>query len=292
MSFKKKLGDYISGRSSERNRTLKWLKKVTIKMNREGFSSRQIKMAESILELGDCTAREIMIPRIDVVSFDISDEQKELKNLLDENTYSRIPVFEDSIDNIKGILHVKDLYKYLIKNRNENLRKKIDLKSYMSEPYFIPESKLILDLLSEFQSLHIHFSVVVDEYGGFSGIVTMEDIIEEIIGDVQDEFDDEENEVKQLGDGKYSLDARIDLETIKKKFDIDLPAEEVDTLGGFLINHTGYIPKRNQVISYQDLKFRIMSKRKNSLQRVCLEIQNLKGEKSTLTDLPLDGDDL
>jgi len=274
LSLRNKIGEYLTDEGRKKKNILNWFNKINQQMVKQGFNVRQIKMISSILELSECSARDIMIPRIDVVSFDLSNEHKEIQNLLHENTYSRIPVFEDSIDNIKGVLHVKDLFKYLLTRKNGSLAKNIDLEKYMSEPYFVPESKLIIDLLSEFQSKHIHFSVVVDEYGGFSGIVTMEDIIEEIIGDVQDEFDDEEREIKKLSDNKFSIDARIDIETFNEKFDLKLSEEEVDTLGGFLINQTGYIPKRNQVISYENAKFKIMSKRKNSLLRVSLEFKD------------------
>ena len=162
------------------------------KILKKNTSFQEKFMIKSILQLGDMTAREVMIPRIDVMALNATLKKAEYEKLLaSKNVYSRIPIYEGNIDNIKGILHIKDLFLTLIKKQ-----KKIDILKILSDPYFVPESKKIIDILREFQSQHIHLAIVVDEYGGFAGILTMEDIIEEIIGDVQDEFDSEAEEIK------------------------------------------------------------------------------------------------
>lgn len=269
----KKLFKYLTDENKkDKSRIENCFNRMQIQMDRADLNTRQKKMVYSILELGEYTARDIMVPRIDVVSYNMAGNRSDLEKLLDNDTYSRIPVYEDNIDNIKGILHVKDLFTYLLKTptkgSSKTTKKKIDLIKHMSEPYFVPESKKIIDILSDFQSKHIQFSIVVDEYGGFSGIVTMEDIIEEIIGDIQDEFDEESEQIKVLEAGNFSIDARINIEELNDFLKVSLPVDEVDTLGGFIIMMAGHIPKRGQEFVFENLKFKVITKKKNSILRV------------------------
>lgn len=281
MSLSKTINHFLDQEMKSKKKILKHREKIENHMKKVGLHSRQIKMINSIFEISEYAARDVMVPRIDVVTFNYDSDKSELEQLLKNNTYSRIPVYEKNIDNIKGILHVKDLYRFMLKSKATGSKRKLDLSKYISEPWFVPESKLIIDLLSEFQSRHLHMSLVVDEYGGFSGIVTMEDVIEEIIGDVQDEFDEEESSIKQLDDNVFSIDARIDIKELNDYFSLNLPFDEVETLGGFLIHKTGYIPKRGQEIRCENLRFKVMSKKKNSLLRVKLSLDDSQQEKKS-----------
>ena len=226
--------------------------------------SQEINMLRSIIDLKDIQARDIMIPRIDIQTLDITVKKNELERLLSDNSiYSRIPVYEGNIDNIRGILHFKDLALMF-----GNKRKKFNLEKVLSEAYFVPESKKVLDLLLEFQNKHLHIAIIVDEYGGFSGIITMEDIIEQIVGDIKDEFDDEQEEIKKLDDQIWSLDARTELEKVNNYFNLNFPVNQAETIGGYIIMKIGYIPKLGQIIKFENISFKITNKTRNSLTRI------------------------
>ena len=250
----------------------KLIQKIEKTLKKSNASSQEKFMVKSILKLGNMTARDVMIPRIDVMALDSNLKKIEYETLLtNKNIYSRIPIYESNIDNIKGILHIKDLFRFFIKKE-----KKMDILKIVSDPFFVPESKKIISILTEFQSQHIHFAIIVDEYGGFAGILTMEDIIEEIIGDVQDEFDSEDAEIKKLDDISYSIDARINLETLNKELSVNLPTEEAETLGGYLIMKVGFIPKLNQKIEVGGYNFKIIKKRRNSLIRIRMRLEPMQ----------------
>ncbi len=257
--------------SNKRNKK-KLIYKIEKILKKSDASSQEKFMVKSILKLGNMTARDVMIPRIDVMALNSNFKKSEYEALLaDKNIYSRIPIYEGNNDNIKGILHIKDLFRSFIKKQ-----KKINILKIISDPYFVPESKKIISILKEFQSQHIHLAIVVDEYGGFAGILTMEDIIEEIIGDIQDEFDSEDAEIKKLDDISYSIDARINLETLNKDLLVKLPTKEAETLGGYLIMKVGFIPKLNQKIKVDGYDFKIIKKRRNSLIRIRMKLDPLQ----------------
>jgi CBS domain containing-hemolysin-like protein len=158
-------------------------------------------------------------------------------------------VYQDTIDQVIGILHVKDVLKALVSNEP------FDIKALVRKPFFVPVSKHIDDLLRELRRREVHIAVVVDEYGGVSGIVCMEDIIEEIVGDIQDEFDHETEDVIELGEGMWLCDARVNLQDLAEKTDLRLPVEDFDTLGGFVFDLFGKIPVKNEKIEYKDNDF-------------------------------------
>ena len=236
-------------------------------LNRHSVPLGKQVMIENIVKLDSLTARDIMIPRIDVFVLPINSKKTELETLLkkNKNIHSRIPIYENSIDDIKGILHVKYLLPWLWAKRTS-----INFEKIISEPYYVPESKRVMDILKEMQIQHIHLCIVVDEYGGFAGILTMEDIIEEIIGDIQDEFDNEGEIIKLINKNTFSIDARIDIEEFNenKYFQCNLPTEEADTLGGYIIMQFGYIPKLNESIDLPIGKFKIIGKKRTSITRI------------------------
>ena len=210
----------------------------------------QQQMIRGVVELSDTTVKEVMVPRTDTVFLSASASRDEVFSLICDSEHSRFPVYQDTVDNVIGILHVKDVLNTIINDKPFNI---IELAR---KPYFVPVSKHIDDLLRELRRKKVHIAIVVDEYGGVSGIVSMEDIIEEIIGDIQDEFDHETEDVIKLGDNSWLCDARVNLEFLAEETNLDLPVnEDFDTLGGFVFDLFGKIPVKNEKITYKDYSF-------------------------------------
>jgi CBS domain containing-hemolysin-like protein len=216
----------------------------------ESIDREKQEMIEGIVNLSETTVKEIMVPRIDVSSLNIIAPIKESLAIIYESGHSRLPVYKETIDNIIGVLYVKDLLRYLVKEEEE-----IRLEELIRTPYFVPESKKLNSLLKEFKKRRVHMAIAVDEYGGTSGIVTLEDVIEEIVGNIQDEFDNETEEVLEIGDKAYLCDARVNLEDLNRKLDLELPEAEFDTLGGFVFNLFGKIPVKFEKVSHQNIDF-------------------------------------
>ena len=211
----------------------------------------QQQMIRGVVELSDTTVKEVMVPRTDTVFLSDSASKEELLACICESEHSRFPVYKDTVDNVIGILHVKDVLKSLVTNMP------FRIEELVRKPFFVPVSKKIDDLLRELRRKKVHIAVVVDEYGGVSGIVSMEDIIEEIIGDIQDEFDHETDDVVKLGDGSWLCDARVNLEFLTEETNLDLPSGDFDTLGGFVFDLFGKIPVKNEKIKYKEIEFSI-----------------------------------
>lgn len=206
-------------------------------------------MIKGIEDLSETSVKEVMIPRIDVdfLSIDISED--ELLEKIAESGHSRFPVYNESIDNVVGVLYVKDIIKAY--SRKEN----VDLQKIIRKAYFVPESKKIDGLLREFKRRHQHIAIAVDEYGGVSGVVCMEDIIEEIVGDIQDEFDNEREDIVSLGGNCWLCDARVNLEDLNEALETSFPTEDFDTLGGFVLDMFGRIPVKYEKIDYENFDF-------------------------------------
>ena len=206
-------------------------------------------MIRGIEDLSNTSVKEVMIPRIDVDFISINTPQDELMEKIAESGHSRFPIYSDSIDNVVGVLYVKDLIRCLSK------KEKINLEHVIRKAYFVPESKRIDGLLREFKRRHLHIAMAVDEYGGISGIVCMEDIIEEIVGDIQDEFDNEREDILQLGDNVWLCDARTNLDDLNDTLNSEFPTEEFDTLGGFVFDLFGKIPVKYEKLSWNEYDF-------------------------------------
>ncbi|MEJ2635643.1 MAG: hemolysin family protein [Calditrichia bacterium] len=225
-------------------------------------------MIHSIFEFGETSVREIMIPRTDMVIVDTTTTLTQLMQLVKTKLHSRIPVFKNKIDNIIGILYVKDLLPYLSKRKRE----RIDLERLARPAYFVPEQKKIDELLREFQEEHIHMAVVVDEYGGISGLVTLEDIIEEIVGEIQDEYDKELPLYKKMDERTFVIDGRMSVEEVNEEMGLNLPTEEgIETISGFILNILGSLPTENQEVTYHDYKFTVEKINRNRILRVRVE---------------------
>ena len=206
----------------------------------ESLETEQKEMIQGVVELPHTTAKEVMVPRIDAVFISADADREELLNRIIESGHSRFPVYEETIDNVIGILYIKDLLKSMVVDSS------IDVRKLAREPFFVPESKPIDDLLKELRRRKVHIAVVVDEYGGVSGLVSMENIIEEIIGDIQDEFDNEKEDIVSMGGGVWLCETRVNLEDLSERVGIELPEEDFDTLGGFVFDLFGKIPVKHE----------------------------------------------
>ena len=209
----------------------------------------QQQMIRGVVELSDTTVKEVMVPRTDTVFLSAGASREELLASITESEHSRFPVYQDTVDQVIGILHIKDVLKALVNNKPFNIQELV------RKPFFVPVSKHINDLLRELQRKKVHIAVVVDEYGGVSGIVSMEDIIEEIIGDIQDEFDNETEDLVKLGEGEWLCDARVNLDFLAEETNLQLPVDDFDTLGGFVFDLFGKIPVKNEKTEYKDYDF-------------------------------------
>lgn len=219
--------------------------------------SEESNMLEGIIRFGEETAKEVMTSRLDIVDLDIKASFKEVLQCVIDNVYSRIPVYEDTRDNIKGILYIKDLLPYL--DKGDSFR----WQSLIRPAFFVPETKMIDDLLRDFQANKVHIAIVVDEFGGTSGIVTMEDIIEEIVGEINDEYDEEELPYVKLDDRTYIFEAKTLLSDFYKimKVDEDVfdeAAGDADTLAGLLLELKGEFPALHEVIDFMNYSFEVL----------------------------------
>jgi len=199
-------------------------------------------MIEGIKELKDKTVKEIMVPRIDVqfISNDVTLE--ELYSIIQEQGYSRYPVFDQTIDNIVGVLYAKDILRHGIDNG-------FNVKDLMRKPYFIPESKHLDDLLREFKMRKVHIAIAIDEYGGVSGIVCMEDILEVIVGEIQDEFDEDEADgISKIDDNTYMIEARTSIDEVNDAIGLSLAEEDFETIGGYVFELFGRIPVKDESV--------------------------------------------
>lgn len=210
-------------------------------------------MINNIFEFNDITASEVMTHRTDIFGLEVNDNIEEELSKLDEYKYSRIPVYEDSIDNIVGILFVKDLLKYFSSNE------KLEIKSIMREAYFVAEGKPINELFKDLQKNKRQMAIVIDEYGGTAGLVTMEDLIEEIVGNIFDEYDDIENDFEKVDDNTFLINGSISINDLEKLLGINIPEGDYDTLSGYLLEKLGRVPNDNEnpVIETKNITYKI-----------------------------------
>jgi len=256
-------------------------KKRNADKSEENIDFETMEMIKNIKDLKDTTAREVMVPRIDVCSVKLKSKLRDVIDNMKESGYSRLPVFNKTVDDIVGIIYIKDLFNYIVSGTDPD---KTLLESEMlKKAYFVPETKKINVLLREFQSKKIHLAVVVDEYGGFSGIVTLEDILEEIVGEIQDEYDEEEEEIIRVDKNTYNCDARCDIEELNEKLSVSLPSDNVDTLGGFVYNLFGKIPAKDEIASYENIDFKIYNINKNIIERILVTVNEKAPEEDIET---------
>ena len=232
------------------------------------FEKMEEVMIHSIFQFTDTPVKKAMTPRTDIVAIEISTPREKLLQFVAEEGYSRVPVFKGDFDHIVGIIHTKDIINLLL---NAEL---VILEDILRSPYFVPETKKVRELLSDFQRKQIHMAIVLDEYGGTAGLITLEDIIEEIVGEIQDEYDAEREEILRLDERRSVVLARIRPEKFNVTFGASLPTEEYETLGGFLIDHLGRIPSAEEKITYGGFAFTVKEKRGHRL--LTLEVERMK----------------
>jgi len=239
---------------------------------REGVLQKdEERMLHSVLEFSDTITREVMVPRTNITAVPVDIDRETLIRTVIEAGFSRLPVYEDSLDSIIGLLHAKDL----LRDLNGSCDQPLCLRQLLRPVFYVPESMKISVLLKEFQRRKTHLAVVVDEYGGTAGIVAMEDIIEEIVGEIHDEYDIEEKKLRQLGDGHYLADARISVDELGEQLGIEFPEDDgYETLGGFLIHLRGSLPAPGDRLRWNDLLFIVQEADEKRLIKVEVQLRN------------------
>jgi putative hemolysin len=232
----------------------------------EDTTQEEQKILEGIVSFGNTDTKQVMSPRVSIFGLEIDETFAEIYPKIVEKGYSRIPVYKDNIDNIKGVLFIKDLIPHINK-------KDFDWKQLIREPFFVPENKKLDDLLKVFQGMKNHLAIVVDEYGGTSGLVSLEDIIEEIVGDISDEFDDEDINYSQIDDRNYLFEGKINLKDFYRIIDVnetlfDVRKGEAETLAGFILEILGNFPRKGQKIQYENCLFTIESVDKKRVKQI------------------------
>ena len=233
----------------------------------EEKSSEDHKILQGIVSFGNTDTKQVMRPRIDIFALDSTQNYSDILPEIIKNGYSRIPVYTDNVDNVIGVLYVKDLLPYIDRNKFEWI-------SLLREPYFVPENKKLDDLMVEFQEKKVHLAVVVDEYGGTSGIVSLEDVIEEIVGDISDEFDDEDLIYSKLDDNNYVFEGKTPLKDFYRIIQLEDDSifednkGEAETLAGFVLENSGSFPRLNSKIKFEDYVFTIEAVDKKRIKRI------------------------
>lgn len=228
-------------------------------------------LIESIIEFQDKQVYEVMVPRVDVVLLSIDTPLEKIIETIVSTGHSRIPIYEGNIDNILGILHVKDLVKI-------SCLKDFNIKDYLHEPIFVPDTKRIGELFKEMRKKKTHMAIVLDEFGGFEGIVTMEDLLEEIVGEIQDEYDLEEIPYRKINEKEYIIDAKVSINDVKEILNLDLPNDDYDTFGGFFLDLLGHIPKKNEKVFYNNICLTAIEVKGNRIIKIKVEVTD-KDEK-------------
>lgn len=225
-------------------------------------------MIYSIFEFGDTLAREVMVPRIDVVALDVNSSLDDALDVVIQAGHSRIPVYEGTVDRILGVLYAKDFLVYMREGEHE-----LSLRDMLRPAYFVPETKKVDDLLREMQQRRVHMAIVVDEYGGIAGLATVEDILEEIVGEIQDEYDVEEPVFEAIGDGEYVLDGRMDLDDANSLLGTELPKELGDTLGGFIYSSLGKVPSPGEKFRFDGLLIEVLTVTERRIRKVRVRLE-------------------
>jgi CBS domain containing-hemolysin-like protein len=208
-------------------------------------------LIHSIFEFGDTIVREVMIPRPDIVAIEADRPLRDVQVLVLQHGYSRLPVFDDDLDNVVGFVYAKDVLKAIHQGKQD-----MPLRDVTRPAHFVPESKKAADMLREMQREKFHVALVTDEYGSVSGLVTLEDLLEELVGEIEDEYDRAEPEIAEVGRGVYRVDGKVGIDEINELLDVELPDEEWDTVGGLMLGLLGSIPNEGQDVTFQGLVFK------------------------------------
>lgn len=243
------------------------------------LEENEAEMIGNIFEFGEKQASDVMTHRNNIVALDNDITVKEAFDRVMEENYSRYPVYDGDIDNITGVLHIRDLLKIYVEESNQSRKLGEVGKEILFQPYCIPETRNISPLFRQMQSDKIHMAIVVDEYGQTAGIITMEDILEEIVGNILDEYDDEEEQIVTDADGSYIIEGQADLEDVEARLGIEFECEDIDTLSGFMIYKLGKIPDDGESfeVEYNGYIFKTLEVRNRMILKVKVEKENREG---------------
>jgi gliding motility-associated protein GldE len=261
------------GKQQKSNFSVDQLSQALELTSSEGTSHEEQKILEGIVSFGNTDTRQVMSPRIDIFALDIDQSYTEIVAEIIDKGFSRIPVYRDNIDQIEGVLFVKDLIPHIGK-------KEFDWKALIREPFFVPENKKLDNLLKDFQGMKNHLAIVVDEYGGTSGLVTLEDVIEEIVGDISDEFDDDNISYSQIDDKTFLFEGKINMKDFYRIIDVDEALfedskGEAETLAGFLLEILGNFPKKGQKINFDKCRFTIESIDRKRIKQIKVHVADV-----------------
>ncbi len=231
----------------------------------EPLDEREVRMIRGVVQLDQTTAREIMVPRVDMVAVEKDTNLGQVTEEMLHSGHSRIPVYRDNLDRIEGIVYARDVLRHMVEGDDTSSKL---VESVIRPVLFIPESKTLEELLNEFQQRRVHMAIVVDEYGGVSGLVTIEDLLEEIVGEIQDEFDVGEPEFEPVGDREFIIDARLSIDQVNELLSISVEGDGFDTLGGFVYHRLGKIPGPGDTVDYDGLKIEVISTVGRRLKRL------------------------
>ena len=227
------------------------------------INQEENEMIRSILTLGDSMVREIMLPRMEMACVSIEDEVSEVLKSIIASGHSRLPVYEGTIDNVIGLIYAKDLLRYWGEPDDA-----IELRKLIRPPFFVPETKNLEELLHDFKKRRVHMAVVIDEYGGTAGLVTIEDLLEQIVGDIQDEYDLETERLSVQGDGSVVADGRLTVQELEEHFDVEIAKENFETVGGLIFHLTGRIPLAGEVIESGTLVLTVLEADERRIAKV------------------------
>ena len=233
-------------------------KRISIQMDDEGepLEDHEVKMIRGVFQLDRTTVREIMIPRVDMITSEITTTIEEISAIMLETGHSKVPIYKDDIDHIEGIAHSMDVLRFI---SDANNARAINIGKFLRTVLYVPESKTLEDLLTEFQEKRMQMAIVIDEYGGVSGLVTVEDLLEEIVGEIHDEFDSGEAQIKKISDEEFHIDARIDIDDLRDTLEIEFKGEGFDTIGGFVLHQLGKIPSPSDSLQYNGFNIEVLS---------------------------------
>jgi CBS domain containing-hemolysin-like protein len=224
-------------------------------------------LIHGLVDFKSIIAREVMTPRVDIKSIPFDTSFEDVVGMITESGHSRIPIHQDGLDNIIGMLYAKDVLVFL---GNKAAEKNFNLKNIARETMFVPETKLISELFKDFQEKNMHVGIVVDEYGGTAGLISLEDLLEEIVGEIQDEYDDEDNEIIKINDGKFILLGKVDIDEVNELLGENFSSDDddYDTIGGFIFQQAGNIPEKDYHFDYLDYNFKVLEVENNRISKV------------------------
>jgi len=240
-------------------------------VERGTIEEEEQELIHGIVSFKSVMAREVMTPRVYLTAVSVDTEIEELLQIINDSGHSRIPLYEESLDNILGIIYAKDMLSFV---RQSDKTPKVNLKKIARKAIFVPETKLISELFQEFKTKRMHVGIVVDEYGGTAGLISLEDILEEIVGEIVDEYDKEVSEITKIGETSYIVLGKTAIDEINELLSVDLSADsdDYDTIGGFIFNHAGTIPEQGYSFEIDGIKFSVKEIANNRIEKVLIEI--------------------